>query len=94
MPARGSRLGAALLPEHVVGELPAPVFVHAAAAERGQVEERLTGELANTRLRQIEHLGELLIVLATPEHELDDGALLLGELVKGSHGGRTIGCAG
>ena len=87
MTARGRGLGAALLTEHVVGELPAPILLHAARAQRREIEQGVARQLAHTRLRHVEHPGQLVVPLAAPEHELDYRALLLGELVEGRHGG-------
>ena len=85
MAARGGRLGAGLLAEHVVGELAAPVLLDPAHADRGELDERVAGELAHARLGDAEHVGELVVVLALLEHELDDRPLLVGELVEGGH---------
>ena len=78
-------LGTRLLPEHVVGELTAPVLLDRAHAHGRQLHERIARQLAHARLGHAEHLGELRIGLALLQDELDDRPLLSGELVKGGH---------
>ncbi len=93
MAAGGRGLGAALLAQHVVGQLAAPVLLHGAGAQRRQVHQCVARKLAHARLGHVEHPGKLVVALAAPEHELHDGALVLGKLIEGRHGSRTIGCA-
>ena len=85
MPLRGRCLGTRLLPEHVVGELAAPVLLDRAHAHGRKLDERIARELAHARLGHTEHLGELRVGLALLQDELDDRPLLGGELVKGGH---------
>ena len=85
MAARGGGLGAGLLSEHVVGELAAPVLLDRRGAHRGELHQRVARQLAHPRLGHAEHVGQLFVALALPEHELDDRPLLGGELVEGGH---------
>jgi hypothetical protein len=85
MAARGRDLRPRLLAEHVVGQLAAPVLLDAAGADRGQLDERVAGTLANARLGDAEHVGELVVALALLQDELEDGPLLVRELVEGGH---------
>ena len=85
MAARGGRLGARLLAEHVVGELAAPVLLDAARADRGELDERVAGPLAHARLGHAEHVRELVVALALLEDELDDRPLLVRELIESGH---------
>ena len=79
------RLGPRLLAEHVVGELAAPVLLDGPDADRRQLDERVTGELAHAPLGHAEHLRELLVGLPLLQDELDDRPLLGGKLVEGGH---------
>ena len=77
MAARGGRLGAGLLPQHIVGELAAPVLLDAARADRRQLDQGVAGELAHAPFGHAEHVGQLVVALALLEHELDDRALFV-----------------
>ena len=85
MALRRGRLGPGLLPEHVVGELAAPVLLDAAHAHRRQLDERVAGELAHPPLGQFSMSDELVVGLPLAENELDDRPLLGRELVEGGH---------
>src|SRR5918999_935217 len=82
---RGCGLGPGLLAQDVVGELAAPVLLHAARRDGGEVDQGIAGELAHTGLRQTEHVGQLAVALPLPQDQLDDRPLLVRELVEGRH---------
>ncbi len=77
MTAGRGDLGTGLLAEHVVGQLPAPVLLDAAGAQRRKIDERVARQLAHAALGQVEHAGELVVALALLDNELDDRALLI-----------------
>ena len=87
MAAGGRGLGAGLLAEHVVGELAAPLLVHAAGGDGSELHEGVARQLAHARFGHAEPLGELRVALPALQHELDDRPLLGGELVEGGHRG-------
>ena len=91
MAAGGRGLGPALLAEDVVRELAAPVLVHAACGDGGELYQGVAGQLAHARLGHRERVGDGGVVLAALEQQLDNGALLRGKLFERGHGRRTIG---
>jgi hypothetical protein len=88
----GRRLGPGLLTEDVVGELSAPVGVDLGGGDRGERHERRACQLAHAILGDAEELCELVVALSALKDELDDGALVRGQLVEGRHEGRTVAC--
>ena len=92
MALRGGGLGSGLLAEHVVGELAAPVLLHAAHAHGRQLHERVARQLAHARLRHAEHVRELGVGLPLLKDELDDRPLLGRQLIERGHSGRTVVC--
>ena len=85
MPARGLRLGAGLLPEHVVRQLAAPLRIHELSRVRREFGQRVARQLAHAGGRKIEHLADLVIAAALAQDDLDDRPLVRSQLVKGGH---------
>lgn len=81
----GRRLGAGLLAEDVVGDLAAPVRVHAGGGGGRELAERLAGKLAHTRRRHPQHARQLIVGLSAPHNELENGSLLSRKLVESGH---------
>ena len=77
--------GPGLLAQHVVRDLAAPVGIHALGGGRGEIRERLTGQLAHARGGHAEHRRELRVGLPAAHHELENGSLVRRKLVKSRH---------
>ena len=85
VPLGGGGLGPCLLAEHVVGDLPSPVGVHAGGGGRGEVAERIARQFADARGGHAEHSRQLVVGLSAPDDELEDRPLLGRKLVESGH---------